>query len=144
MPKVKGSLADVSTVYELIEPEVYEFRVDKIETEERDPTKEYPEGQFAYIITNRVDEPGSDHHNKPVKDYIYWFKKGGEVNEYSKINLKRYFEAVVGEERANEEDLDTDELVGGRFQAEVYIESFTRSDGTDGKSNKLKNILPLD
>lgn len=144
MPKVKGSLADVQTEYVLIEPEVYEMKVDKIEAEEGEKTPDYPEGQFTYIVISRVDQPGDEHHNKPIRDYINWFKKGGDVNEYSKINLKRYFEAIVGEERANEEDLDTDELIGGRFQAEVYIDSYTRKDGSEGKSNKLRNITSLD
>lgn len=144
MPKIKGSLADVSTEYVLIEPNTYEMKIDKIETQEGDPTTDYPDGQFTYIVTSKVDEPGTDHHNKPVRDYINWYKKGGEVNEYSKVQLKRYFEAILGEEAANREDLDTDEIVGGRFMADVYIDKYTRKDNTEGQSNKLKNIVALD
>lgn len=144
MPKIKGSLADVSTEYQLIEPDTYEMKVDKVEVEETPPSSERPSGQLAYVVHSRVDDPGSESNNKPVRDYIFWYKKDGQENEYSKIQLKRYFEAVLGEEEANRDDLDTDELIGGRFQAEVYIDSYTRSDGTEGQSNKLKNISPLD
>lgn len=150
MPKIKGSLADVSTDYQLIEPDTYEFKVDEIEVEETKPSKDYPEGQLLYIVISKVDQPGEEAHGRKVYDRIYWYKKakdgepGGE-NEYSKIQLKRYFEAILGEERANEDDLDTDELKGGRFMAEVTIESWeNKNTGKSGQSNRLKNISPVE
>ncbi len=143
MPKIQGSLADVSTQYVMIDPDTYEMKVDKIDIDEKPKSPEMPSGQYTYIITSRVDMPGTDHYNKPVREYISWFKKDGDVNEYSKVNLKRYFEAILGEEEANRDDLDTDELIGGRFLAEVRIDSYTRQDGTEGQSNKIKNIVPL-
>lgn len=145
MPKVKGSLADVSTEYQLIEPDTYELRVDKIEVEEEKPSAEKKSGQLTYLIISKVDQPGHEHHNKPVRDYIFWYKKDGDENEYSKIQLKRYFEAILGEEEANRDDLDTDELLNGRFQAEVVIETYEDKKTKEEKqSNKLKNISALD
>ncbi len=144
MPKIQGTLADVSTQYVLIDPDTYEMKVEKIDIDEKPASAEMPAGQYTYIITSRVDMPGTDHHNKPVREYISWFKKDGNVNEYSKVNLKRYFEAILGEDEANRDDLDTDELIGGRFLAEIRIETYTRNDGVEGQSNKLKNIVALD
>lgn len=153
MPKVKAGIADVSTEYVQIEPAVYEFKIDKIETR-KDPND--PD----YLITSKVDEPGTDHHNKPVREYIAMNKKDGTPNEYGMAELKRYFEAVLGEEETQElaenDELDTDMLLNGRFQAEVYLESFDRKDKETGKpildpegnpvqgtNARLKGISPL-
>ena len=144
MPKIKGTLADVSTEYVMIEPAVYEMRIEKVEVEEQPASSSGKEhDQLFYEIVSRVDEPGTDHYNKPVRDRIYWYKRDGTVNEYSKVALKRYFEAVLGEEEANRDDLDTDELINGRFLGQVTIRSYTRNDGGEGKSNEIKNVSPI-
>ena len=144
MPKIKGTLADVSTEYQYIEPGVYEMRIEKVEAVEEDANSSGKEhDQLYYEIVSRVDEPGTDHHNKPVHDRIYWYKKDGTENEYSKIALKRYFEAALGEGEADRDDLDTDELQGARIRAQVGIRSYTKRDGTQGQSNEIKNVSPL-
>lgn len=142
MPKVKAGIADVKTEYQQIDPGVYEFKVEKIEIR-KDPSD--PD----YLITSRVDQPGTDHHNKPVKEYIAMNKKDGTPNEYGMAELKRYFEAVLGEDEtqalAESEELDTDMLIGGRFQAEVFHEPFDRKnkDGSlmlDSEGNPIQGI----
>lgn len=142
MARIRGTLADVSTEYQLVDPDTYEMKVSAVEIEERPADGSNEHEQLTYIITSRIDEPG-EHYNKPVRDYLWWFKKDGDPNEYTMATMKRYFIAVAGEDRANEEDLDTDELIGGRFLAEVYIDTYTRKDGSEGSSNKIKNIVPL-
>ena len=146
MPKIGASLADVSTEYVLIEPDVYEFKLDKIEVTDKDQLSEDPEKkkQTEYLFISKVDMPGNDHHGKPVRDYVYLYKKDGTYNEYSLAQIKRYGIAIVGEERVNDDDFDTDELLHGRFLAEVYIDNWkNEKKKTEGQSNKLKNISPL-
>jgi hypothetical protein len=144
MPKIQGTLADVSTTYVMIEPDTYEMKVKEVDLQEKPPTSDLVSGQLTHIIKSVVDQPGHEHHNKPVTDYINWYKKDGTVNEYSQAQVKRYFEATLGEERANGEDLDTDELIGQRFMAEVYIDSYVRKDGSGGETNRLKNVVPIE
>lgn len=150
MAKIRGTLADVSTEFQLVEPDTYEFKVDSIDVEEQDPSKDLPEGQIIYIIKNKIDEPGNEYHGRTIYDRIYWYKRAkdgqpSEVNEYSKIQLKRYFEAVLGAEEANRDDLDTDELIGGRFMADVTIDNWeNKQTGRSGQSNALRNIVELD
>lgn len=146
MPKIGASLADISTEYVLIEPDTYEMKLEKLDITEKDELKEDPEKkkQQEYLFISKVDQPGNDHHGKPVRDYVYLYKKDGTFNEYSLAQIKRYGIAIVGEDRVNEDDFDTDELLHGRFLAEVYIDSWkNEKTGKEGQSNKLKNISPL-
>jgi hypothetical protein len=135
MGKIKASLADVSTEFFPIDPGEYEMEVVKVE----ETTSE--DGRTVYAIVSKVSDPG-DFHGRQVWDRIHIHKKDGELNPVGLAQLKRYFEAVVGEERANSDDVDTDELIGGTFQAEVTIESYKDKQGKDRQNNRLRVFPP--
>lgn len=142
MPKVKASMADISTEYVLPDPGPYEFEL--VEVKATDVRQKAPSGKeverTTYVVKSKIvhDLDGNDEHaNKPVYDYINIHTKEGEINEISMANLKRYFEAIAPES-ANSEDADTDELHGGHFIAMLYHETYKRDDNTEGVSAKIK------
>lgn len=150
MPKVKASMADVSTEYVLIDPGTYRLRIKSIE-EEAKKSKAPKSGQeverTTYIVKSVVvsdADGGTDHANKPIFDWINIHTKEGELNDISLANLKRYFEAIAPDS-ADSEDADTDELINGEFMADVYIDEYEKAGGQTGQSNKLKSttISPL-
>lgn len=140
MARVNASLKDVSTKFEVAPAGDYEFKVVEIQK----PTDD------DYIIISAIDEQGSPEYGKKVYDRFSFKKKDGGENRYGKAQLKRYFEAIVGEERANADDLDTDELLNGRFRGQISVEEWeskTKKDAqgnpAKGKSNSFETILPL-
>ena len=155
MPKVKGTLKDVSTTFIPITPDDYEFKIVKVEQEIEQPSSGRPKGQVVDIIHLRVDQPTSEEHDRPVKEqfYMYAYKNSpeGELNERAMQDLKRYFEAVFGKEEVEtwtDDDFDTDKLVGGRLSATVYHEPYDIKKngvptGEQGTGVRLKNIVPI-
>jgi len=129
MAKIRASLADVSTEYVLPDPGPYVFRVKEITenvSKEKAPKSGMDVERVTYVVKSVIvrDLDGNeDHVNKPVFDYINIHTKEGELNDISLANLKRYFEAIIPE-RADAEDADTDELVNGEFQAQLYHDSY--------------------
>lgn len=141
MPKVRGTMADVSTTYEPIDPDTYEMKVAGVEEKQLSKKPE----RWMYTVKSQVDMPGTDHHGKPVYTRITIHKKDGDVNEIALAELKRFFEVTVGEDRANADDADTDELLQQRFLGEVIIRHWEdEATGREGDSNEFKAIAPLE
>lgn len=149
MPKVNASLADVSTKMEPMEPGIFRFKIEEIQdkTSGRGTENE----REAYQIISCNNEMGTDSYGKKVFHYISLTTKDGKPNGAGKADLKRYFEAVFGEEAVAEEgfDYDTDNLLNGEFGAEVVIESWEKGEKESpsyksGKSNRFKRIFPID
>lgn len=144
MPKVTASLADVQTGFQLPEPGVHQFKIKEVQD------KSQP-GKEAYMVVSEVDEPGTDDHGRKVFDYCAFTKRDGGKNGFGLSRFKEYFEATLGAEVVADPsfEYDTDELVNGRFQAEVYHETYEKNseDGTKQppRTNaKLRRVLPLD
>lgn len=155
MPKINApSMADVSTEFVLIEPGTKQFKILEAPVNTNG-------GRQNVAIKLEVQDPGDDH-GRTVKDTIHLHKKNGEENPVGLAQLKRYFEAVLGQEQVAtmaSADYDTDMIVGGIVLGEVYIEQFpkmkkvgdtyTDEQETDPKtgepifikSNKVKNIV---
>lgn len=138
--KVNANLADVSTTYEPIAAGDYEFKLAEITRDEN--------GNWAFKSV--VDEQGNAEFGKPVYDRFNFTKKDGGENKFALAQFKRYAIATLGEERANADDLDTDEMLNGRFRGSVDIEEYpskkhTNADGSPKimKNNKFSAILPL-
>lgn len=143
MPKVQATLADVSTDFTPAEPGTYALLIEEIE----DKTEQ---GREAYNIILTIDEPGTDEHGKKIWDYISLSKKDKSPNQAGKAQLKRYFEAVFGDETVADPsfDYDTDELLKQRVMGEVVIESWEKGEKGSpsyktGKSNKIKMITSV-
>jgi hypothetical protein len=137
MGKIRASLADVSTEFQLIEPGVYEFEVTAVEEAERN-------GEFAaYIVKSAVTDAG-EQQGRRMRDYISIIKKDGEMNEVGLSQLRRYFEATHGKDEVagwSDDDFDTDNLVGRTFRGHVKIGQYTPAGETEPRqTNEFKRI----
>lgn len=128
MARIQASLADVSTEFKPVDPDVYESEIDGVEEVKEDE-------KIHYIVTHQIKSPG-DFFNRKLKDYIYIHKKNGELNEFGLSQLKRYFEATVGEDRANSEDADTDELIHQHLRIQVGMEEYEFDNKLTGVKEK--------
>jgi hypothetical protein len=137
MGRVKASMAEVSTDFNPMRPGVYDFEITKVTEDTNKDTQ-----RTKYTVENKVVGLVSDGEQEAVgrniRDAIHIHKRDGELNEIGLAQLKRYFEVTVGEERANAEDADTDELVHQRFRGQVVIESYTVEDALTGKKEERK------
>ena len=140
MARIQGSLAHVSTEFEVYEPDTYTMQIKKVEVKTKDDENGGKDTRVQYIIT--LEFADGEYKGRKLMDFIEYHKKDGEINPIGQIQLKRYFEAVVGEERANEDDLDTDELLDGDVLVELKISSYTK-DGKEKKNNKITSVSPL-
>lgn len=141
MPKVPASLANISTEYRLAEPATYAFELTAC-TEKTDNES----GRVHYEIDQKIvglvengTEVPSEYDGHNIKTFIHIHKtaeKGGGINEVGLAELKRYGLATVGEDRVNDDEFDTDEMINGRFWADVTIEEYKSR-----KNNRVKNIV---
>lgn len=144
MPKVGALLKDVSTEYQLIEPGTYELEVTEVSM---DVKKEQHEGnqieRVSHSIKAMIADPDNEHYKKPVYTTVHIHKKDGTLNEVALADLKRFFEAIAPD-AAEEDDPDTDVLKGGRFLAQVVIETYTKN-GQENQVNRLntRTISPV-
>ena len=139
MPKVKASLADISTEYTPIEPRSG-VRFQMKEIKERNTNENGIERQF-FDWKAVVSEPGDDH-GKPVFGVISVHKKDGGLNDAGLGELKRFFEAIAPE-YANDENAEVDVLVGGEFLADVEISTYKYPEGhpKHGQKDRVSNQL---
>lgn len=140
MPRIKASLADVSTEFTPVEPGAYEAEI-------TDVAETTNEGRTHYDVTLTVKDPG-DFFGRKIRDRIYIHKKDGDLNEYGLVQLKRYFEATVGEDRANADDADTDELLHQHAMIQVGIDGYEVENKLTGKTekrqvNRVEAIAPV-
>jgi hypothetical protein len=140
MAKIAASLADVSTEFVPADPGVYRFEIDKVEEKEKESRITY---QINSKIVSVVSGTGEDSIGKTVVDFIAIHKKDGSINQYGLVQLKRYFEAILGKENveARGDDLDTDELKGGFFVGEIGIESYKANAGQPNEEERFKNVF---
>lgn len=136
-PKINVRLDDVSTQFIPAPPGEYQCKVERVEDKSSN-------GRPAFQIMSVIDEPGNEEHGKPIFDYISLTTKNGDDNKLGRAQLKGYVEAILGEDRANQVplDLDTDELLGGRFLGDVIINSYEK-DGKTLQGNKFRKIQSL-
>lgn len=131
MAKVKASMADVSTEFTQVGPGVYIFEVQEVKEVEADKKL----GRLRYDVKSEVievEDGEPENLGRTFQDRIHFHKKDGEPNEFGIAQLKRYFEVTVGEERANADDADTDELIGHQFRAQITHRGYEQEDKLTG------------
>lgn len=138
MALIKASLADVSTEFKPLDPGIYTFDIAEVEEV---PSKDDEDTIIAYRVKNKVLEP-TESEGRTFSDYINILTKKGEVNEIGLANLKRYFEVCFGKEEVagwQDEDYDTDRLVGKTWKGQLTIESYTKEGEVEPRrNNKIK------
>jgi hypothetical protein len=135
MPKVKASMADVSTeAPPLPEPGLKTFKVEECKEQLLE------KGRVAYDFKNVIQE-GEDR-GKSVFHQVHLHTKTGDENEYGVATMKRYFEAIAPDS-ANSDDADTDELINGIFVAEVSHDTYLskKHKNADGSPKEMKKAL---
>lgn len=144
MGRIKASLAEISTEFKPVEPDIYVLEIDKVEEVEKNGET------TAYRISNKVVSAASGSEEmvgRKISDFINILSKDGSINEYGLQNLKRYFEAAFGKEEVatwTDDDYDTERLPGRQFRAQVAIESYTKEGETEPRQkNVFKRIESL-
>lgn len=132
MPKLPTSLADVSTKSVPLDEGTYMCEIDEVEVTES--KSKLP----MVVVTYKITE--GDSAGRKVTDYMVLETKKHEPNEPGLRSLKRLIVAALGEDRANAEDFDTDELQGQAVTCVIKQESY-EEDGEDMISNKIKKVL---
>lgn len=136
MPKLPGSLADVSTTITPLPEGSYQLEIDEVEVGKS-------KSQLDMITVTYKLLDNADFPNRTLRDYFVLETKKHEPNESGLRGFKRLVVASLGEERADSEDFDTDELKGAVITAIVKQEQYTDEDtGEEMVSNRIKKIIP--
>jgi hypothetical protein len=155
LSKLGASLASVSTTFTPVQPNSYRFQIAEV-TEHPGKAEDGKTPTMQYRIKNKVVKLASgedtEEKNRTITDFINIHNKDGSLNQYGLINLKRYFEVILGEDVVAErgDDLDTDELKNGFFDGDVTIEYYDskkefEADGSPKKvpQNRIKAMAPV-
>lgn len=139
MAKVSANLADVSTKFELAPPDNYRLKLDEIK-------ETTTAGRQNFNLKIVVNDSG-EQQGKVIYHNIAMHQKDGQPNEAGMRDLKRFAEAILGIDPEDTSfdwtEFDTDELLKGEFSADVYIDAWTKDQGTPlekkGQNNKIKS-----
>lgn len=141
MAVIRANMAEISTEFKPVEPNNYQLEVVKIEDILEDPSD--PDSLKAKVISSKITDPG-DMQGRQIRDYINLRTKDGEWNEIGLGNVKRYFEVICGKDEVatwEDEDYDTDKLLGGMFLGQVTIEYYTPKGETEARpANRFKRM----
>ncbi len=133
MPKLPQSLADVSTVVKPIDEGTYAAEISEVEVTES--KSKLPMVVVTYTISD------GDFKGRKLTDYMVLETKKREPNEPGLRQLKRLIVAALGEDSANSDDFDTDELQGQNVTLVIKQESYEDEGGDEQVSNRVKKVL---
>ena len=136
MPKIGATLADISTIIKPIDPGSYPAEITDVEHKES-KTSKVPMVSITYTLGGDSEFKG-----RKLTDYFTLQTTKGEPNEAGLRGLKRVIVAACGEDRANDEDFDTDELQGQVVEVVVKQETYEDESGDEQISSKVKKVLP--
>lgn len=134
MPKLGANLADISTAYEVMPEGMYPALLKKV-TEDISKSSKIPMLVVEFSITE------GDFKGRPMTQYYMLKDKDGQPSKPGLSNFKRLIENTLGEDRANDPDFDTDELLDQEVELFVKQESYKNDAGEDVPSNKIKKVL---
>lgn len=137
-PRINASMKDVSTDFNPIEPGIQRCEIVEVKEVTNDGPPLRTEYHVKCKVLEIIENGKEEDVGRTFTDRIYIHKKDGELNELGIAQLKRYFEVTVGDERANAEDADTDELIGGQFRVQTKFESYEVKDNLTGQTEKRK------
>lgn len=136
MPKLPSSLSDVSTTIVPMEEGTYSATISEVEVGKSKSKLD------MVTITYKIQDH-DQYKGRELRDYFVLETKEHEPNESGLRNLKRLIVATLGEDRANDEDFDTDELQGQQVTLVVKQDSYEDKDsGEEVVNNKVKKVLP--
>lgn len=137
MPKLPASLAEVSTKSEPYPEGAYEAKITDVEVGKSKSKLD------MVTVTFEVKHPETGK-KREVKEYCVFETKEHGENEGGMRRFKRIVVAAVGENRANAEDFDTDEIEGEMVTVILKHEEYEDKDSGDEEvTNRIKKVLPL-
>ena len=132
MARINATLADVSMTIQAMPEEEYEIKIDKI-------TSGKSKNNSDMLTIESVVTDG-DYKGRRLYDYITFTQKNGEPNEAGLRRLKRLIAGTLGEDRANDPDFDTDELLNVMLKAYI-IQEESEYQGETTIQNRIKRYI---
>jgi hypothetical protein len=142
MPAVRANFDEVQTGFTVLPDGDYRMKVEKVEYDE---TGKNP---FHTIQLSVDDVDQQDFQNQKLWHRIYMNKKDGTINPMSLGTIKSYAQAILGDEDANGDEINTDDFLDGYVIASVTVRDYAKKDargeetGEMGQSNDVKRISP--
>lgn len=137
MPKIEGGLQDISTERRVAPEGIYAGQIKSITLA---PNKN---GKPMFTIETQITE--GEYSGMILSKYLTLQTKEGKKNEGALRELKILVTDVLGEERANNEDFDTDELLDQVVGLYVAVESYEDKVMKETvNTNNLKRIMNID
>ena len=138
MPKLGASMPDIKTTFDPLPEGQYPATIKSIEHK---PAKS---GKPMIVLTFELTAEAGDNKGRQLFENITLVTDTGERNEAGLRSLKRITENLLGEERANDPDFDTDELLS--LPCVLFVKQESRKDPDDESKqiigNKIKKVLP--
>jgi DNA replication protein DnaC len=135
MPKIEGAdLTEVSTAFELPPEGEHLVLIKDVEI-----TKT-ASGLPQVRVKMSIDDSSSENNGKPITDFLVMQNNDGKRNDISLKQLKRYFEAALGD-NYNFANYDTDDLKDSRVRIVVKHRSYEK-DGETRSGMNVTRIFP--
>lgn len=126
MPKITGGLADISTEQRVATPGVYNVKIENVEFTKS--KNNIPMFVTTTVITDDEDEQGNSVKGIMMTERFTTLQKDGQRNEAGLRAFKKVILQCLGEDRANDPDFDSDELIGWTGQAQIKVEDYESND----------------
>jgi hypothetical protein len=134
MPKIGASMADIKTTFDPLPEGEYPATIKAVEQ------KKSRTGKDMIVITYELTADAGDNKGRQLFDNITLQKDNGERNEAGLRGFKRIVENLLGEERASDDDFDTDELLS--VPCVLFVKQESYEDAGETKiSNRVKKVL---
>ncbi len=148
MPKVAASMADVDTSYNPIAPGVYTAEIVSVEEKVVSESPKRIAYHVEYEIVEAQDAENEEERGRKLTNQVHIHKKSGELNEFGLAELKRHFEATLGEDGFDPANADTDEIIGHRLLIEVASTESEHKNKLTGETetrtySNVANIAPV-
>lgn len=140
MPVLREDFSKIAMDFEPVPAQVYRSKIVEIESVEEDKAKGVlPQINFEWEVQE------GEFKGRKLFDYCYLKTKKGERNDMGMGRIRANAAAILGEEAAAGNSIDTDALKGGVADLVVSVETYTKKPekgGGEGKRNKIDRVLP--
>jgi|SRR3982751_1482175 len=139
MSVLNAKLADISTKVEPVAVGAHRAQIKEV-IQGKSKKSSVP----MVTITYKINDEDDPYNKRELSDYFTLETKEGEPNEAGLRGLKRVIVAALGEDRANAEDFDTDELKGVDVEIVTIQEPYEDPDTKETSVNsKVKKVVGI-
>lgn len=136
MPTLKANFSEISSSYEALPQDTpFKVTIDKVEAGK---TKQAQLDQLVFELT--VMEP-AEFVGRKIFDFVTLEKKDHTPNNIGYGRVKAYTEAVLGDDAANGEEIDTDALVGNACTVILKNRQYEQN-GEQKVASDVAKVLP--